>query len=194
MQTAYQPILDPIGAEPTRPRQYQPYRPPRIRVSANEQINAEAGPSTLTPPSIPSVGPPTTQPSGRLFGMTAVAERGVQNTEENKTPVSDFYRSRIRRASDWSFSARSQKGQRGPATRENLPSIALGFKAEPTHWSGGPTSGRGPIRASMMRLPVSSTAALNEMRHLTPLDIIQPRSRSSRPSVKSYTRSPCSKR
>ena len=193
MRITYQPKIGPTGAELTRLRRYQPYGPPRVCVNSNKQTNAEAGPSTLAPPHIPSVGLPTTQPSGRSFGVTAVAERDIQNAEENETPVSDFYRSHIPRASDWSFSARSQKGQRDPATRENLPSIAPWSRVEPTHWSGGPTSGRGPIRASIMRLPVSSTAALNEMKHLTRLDIIQPRSRSSRPSVRSYTGSPCSR-
>jgi len=77
-------------------RKHKPYE--RFRVRQSEHRNAEAGPSTLAPPPIPYVGPPTLQPSGGVISETT-ANAEVQTTaEEDKAPVSNFYCSHIPRA------------------------------------------------------------------------------------------------
>ena len=55
-------------------------------------VNAEAGPSTLFPPQ--DVGLPTQQPPGGISEMTTDV-KNQKDTEENKVPVSSFYRSHI---------------------------------------------------------------------------------------------------
>jgi hypothetical protein len=85
-------------------RRPQPYWTYNTR--AFEHVNAVAGPSVVA--HTPSVGSPTRQPYGRISETIAntvnelVAEvTNKQNdTEENKAPVSNFYRSRIPRVSD----------------------------------------------------------------------------------------------
>ena len=72
---------------------FQPYGTPRDR--SNERANAEAGPSTLPPPSIPYLALPTAYPSGGTSEARANAEINNPVTEENTAPVSSFYCSHI---------------------------------------------------------------------------------------------------
>ena len=96
------------GTGPTRTRpiqtgQFQPYGASRAR--ANEHRNMEAGPSTLVPPPVPYVGPPT-QPSGGSSKTAADAATNQSTREEDKTPVSNFYCSHILHVTEWSSGVR----------------------------------------------------------------------------------------
>jgi hypothetical protein len=71
-------------------RWFPPYGTCRTREI--EHADAEEGPLTL----IPSVG----QPSGGISETVADATTNQTITEENKAPVSNFYRSRVPRVSD----------------------------------------------------------------------------------------------
>jgi hypothetical protein len=73
--------------------------PGRYCVGALENVNAEAGPSTLIDSRVPSVGPPIMQPFGGISETAADTENQTR-TEKDKSPVSHFYRSRIPRVSD----------------------------------------------------------------------------------------------
>jgi len=77
----------------TQTRRYQPYEIPRAR--SNEYADAEAGPSNLAPPLVSYAAPPTTYPSGGSSEATADAEGDKTVTEEDVTPVSNFYCSHI---------------------------------------------------------------------------------------------------
>jgi hypothetical protein len=73
-----------------------PYKTNRpIRPTQN--TNAEAGPSTLAPPT-PPVGSPTTQPSGGTSEAAADATNNQTSAVEDKAQVSHFYHPRIPRA------------------------------------------------------------------------------------------------
>jgi len=89
----YQPSTGPTrtGLIPTG--WFQPYE--LSCTGENEYRNAEAGPSTLVPPPAPCVGLPMPQPSGGISETTADADNNQTPTEEDKAPVSDFYRSYI---------------------------------------------------------------------------------------------------
>jgi len=67
---------------------FQPYWTPRAHL--DEHTNAEAGPSTLAPPPVPCMAPPTMHPSGGLSEASADAENDQTATEEDTTPVSGF--------------------------------------------------------------------------------------------------------
>ena len=86
-------------------RRYQPYAPPRAHPS-DERTNAEAGPSNPVAPSIPNVASPPTDPSGGISEATADAENTDSNTEENVTPVSNFYCPHVPHVPERAFSAR----------------------------------------------------------------------------------------
>lgn len=62
--------------------------------------NAEAGPSAQLPPPIPHGTRPTAQPIGGTPETTADAETNKPITEEDETPVSDFYYSLIPHITD----------------------------------------------------------------------------------------------
>ena len=78
-----------------RKKRHQPYGTDRAR--GTESAGPVAGSSTLAPSPVPSVGPPTTQPSGGTSEATADTENNQQPKEENKVPVSNCYRSHIPR-------------------------------------------------------------------------------------------------
>ena len=94
----HQPSPGRTRAEPTRVGCFQPYQTHPARASG--YVNAQAGPSTVAPPRIPLVGRPTKRPLRKKPEISANAEQQNQTTEENKVPVSGFYRSRIPRAVD----------------------------------------------------------------------------------------------
>jgi hypothetical protein len=72
-----------------------------------------AGPSTITLPQVTYVGSPTPEPTGGLIPeTTADAEINQTFTEEEETPVSNFYRSHIPHVTDWSFRHRNQMPKR----------------------------------------------------------------------------------
>ena len=83
---------------------FQPYE--TSRAHSNEYTNAEAGPSTLTPPLVPYVAPSTTHPSGGSSEATADAEPNQTVTEEDATPVSNLYCPRIPHVTEWLFGVR----------------------------------------------------------------------------------------
>ena len=83
---------------------FQPYG--ASGAHSNEYTNAEAGPSNLAPPLIPYVAPSTTHPSGGTSEATANAENYPTITEEDATPVSNFYCPRIPHVTEWLFGVR----------------------------------------------------------------------------------------
>jgi len=92
----------------------------------NGYRNLEAGPSTLVAPSVQYVGPPTPQPSGGISEMTADAETTRTTTEEDGTPVSNFYRFHSR-VTAWSFSAGRPNGPGSPAVKDHHASVVCGW-------------------------------------------------------------------
>ena len=101
--------------EQSQGEHFHPYQRPSARKT--KHTNAEAGPSTLPPPRIPSVGPPTTQPPGEESETTADAEKNQPDREEDKVTVSNFYHPHIPRASDLSPASenKSGAGTQGPS-------------------------------------------------------------------------------
>ena len=86
--TPYQPDTDATRVKQSQAERFLPY--PRPRTRGTEHTNAEAGPSTLPPPHIPSVDPSTIQPSGEESETTADAEQSYSNVEEDEVMVSNF--------------------------------------------------------------------------------------------------------
>jgi hypothetical protein len=104
VQTDYSPSSGRVKTNLGQTRRPQPYWTYDTR--AFKHVNAVAGPSVVA--HTPSVGSPTKQPYGRISETIAdavnepVAEVTNNQTrkEENKAPVSNFYRSRIPRVPD----------------------------------------------------------------------------------------------
>jgi len=63
--------------------------------------NTQAGPSTQVPPPTPYDAASTAQPTGGHSETSADAEQNNQGTEEDETPVSDFYCSLIPHVTDF---------------------------------------------------------------------------------------------
>ena len=114
MHTSFQQGTNPTRTGLLQPRRFQPYGT-LSRTRMIEHTNVEAGPSTLVPPRAPYVGLPAPNPSGGLSGTAVDAENNQTNTEENKAPVSNFYRSHALRVAEWS--SRRQKPTRKRAPR-----------------------------------------------------------------------------
>jgi len=84
-----------------------PYETSTARLSVYGIV--EAGTSTQMPPSTLYGPPQITQPTGGIPEMTADAEQNSTTTEEEESPVSDFYCSRIPRVTDRLFGVRHPK-------------------------------------------------------------------------------------
>ena len=109
----------PTRTERTSTQRFRPFSP-AFRARGNEHRNAEAGPSTLVPPQVLPVGPPTSQPTGGTIPETTTDANATEiNTEEEKIPVSHFYRSHIPHVTDRSRDIRCPNGPGFPKAREN---------------------------------------------------------------------------
>lgn len=78
--------------------------------------NAAAVASTQVPQPVPCGTWPTKQPTGGSSGATAAAEQTNQITEEEESPVSDFYCSPVPRVTDCLFDVR-HPGPDAPAVK-----------------------------------------------------------------------------
>jgi len=98
---------------------------------ANCHRNPEAGPSTLVAPPAPRIDPPTPQPSGGTPDSETTADAETQQTtEEDRTPVSNFYWSHIPRVTEWLFSVRHPSGPGSPAARGDYVTTVYGWGEE----------------------------------------------------------------
>ena len=78
-------------------------------------------PSTLVPLQVLYVGLPTSQPTGGVIPETmadAVTTKLI--TEEDKDPVSHFYRSHIPHATDWLCDVRCPSEPGSPVAKDNF--------------------------------------------------------------------------
>ena len=91
MSTSNQSNSGPTRTGQISTRRFQPYGTSHTR--ENGYQDAGAGPSTLVPSQVPHVDSPTLQPIGGVIPQ-AVANANTKNsnTEEQKVPVSHFYR------------------------------------------------------------------------------------------------------
>ena len=138
VQPSYRPGPSRIECSTGR---FQPYG--RSRTRPNEHRNAEAGPSTLAPPPIPHVGPPTPQPSGGISETTADAENQTIS-EEDKAPVSDFYCSHIPHVTEWSSASGGQACQAPSRPRTASPTPYTDAADEPQAAQVGTAAGEDP--------------------------------------------------
>ena len=77
-------------------------------------------PSTLVSLQVPYVGRPTSQPTGGMIPeATADANTSQIIAEEDKDPVSCFYRSRIPHAINWSCDVRCPSEPGFPVAKDN---------------------------------------------------------------------------
>ena len=114
---------------------FQPYGTSRAHTTG--YTNAEAEPTTLAPPSIARVASPTQQPSGGISETTAVAEKQHNNIEEDKIPVSNFYRSHIPHVAEQSFGVRRRRGLGIPVATANRGTTALKCGRKLPYYSSG---------------------------------------------------------
>ena len=71
--------------------------------------NTEAGPSNQASPPFPDGDWQTTQPTGGISETTADAKQNKKTTEDNETPVSNFYCSPVPHVTDRLFGVRHPK-------------------------------------------------------------------------------------
>jgi hypothetical protein len=144
----HQPGTGPTRTGPTSMGRFQPYG--TSHAQQNGRRNAWSGPPTLMPPPIPYVSHPTQQPSGGIISeTTADAERTQTITEEDKVPVSNFYRSHIPRVIEWSFGVRHPSGPGSPAAKDDPAHAACRFEKIPLSY----TTGHGERRDSQKVQP-----------------------------------------
>ena len=85
--------------------------------------NAEAGPSTRLPPPIPHSTWPTIPPTGGESETTADAEQNQSVTEEEETPVSDFYCSPVHHVTDRLSGVRYPEPDAPAAMGQHAPTV-----------------------------------------------------------------------
>ena len=117
MQTPHQPSTGSTDTWLMLTRRFQPYETYHAR--SNDHRNAEAGPSTLAPPSVSYPAPPATYPSGGSPEAAADAEKTHQITEDDTAPVSNFYCSHIPHVTGGSFRRQTTKRPRGTGKPRN---------------------------------------------------------------------------
>ena len=115
MRTAFRHRAGPTRTGLLQSERFKPYG--EVRAHTVEHVNAETGPSTLVPLQDPRVGTQTLLPSGGLSESAADAATTQTFTEDNEAAVSNCYRSRILRVTDWSFGVRSTSRRALPTVR-----------------------------------------------------------------------------
>ena len=168
--TPYQPSVGPTRTMPMPRGRSEPFE--RHRPGPGRHANAEAGPSTFAAP----LDPHLELPPGGISEPTANAEQKQIITEEEETPVSDFYCSQspscnhmfIRRQAP-----RKTKRQRNDEWRgqseDDSTSCAPGSGSERTLRGVRPSTGPWPVRP----YPISTKKRL---RYRSDLFVIQSRS------------------
>lgn len=148
MRNPHQPGTGPTRTGSILAGRFQPYKPSRAR--ANEYRNAGVGPSTLVPPPVPYVGSSMLQPSGGISETTADADENKTTTEEDKAPVSNFYRSHIPHVTERSDAERPPSGLGSLTAKDHLASTACGCRRMRESYAPGCRSERGSknLRAS----------------------------------------------
>ena len=141
VQPLYQPSAGSTRAGSISTGRFRPYGMSRART--NEHRNAEAGPSTIVPPSFPYVGLSTLQPSGGISETTADAEFKQTDTEEYEVPVSNFHCFRIPRVPEGSFGVRRPNGPSSLVAKDHVVSTACACKKMEASCASGYDDGRG---------------------------------------------------
>ena len=99
-------------------QRFRPYEAPRAR--GNEYWNTEAEPPTLVTARAQNVGSTTLQPTGGIPETVANANTTEISTEEEKVPVSHFYRPSILHVTDWLCDIRCLSGPCDPRDKGSL--------------------------------------------------------------------------
>ena len=130
VHNTYQTNSDPTMAGHVSTEKFQPYG--ASSTGSLEYWNAEEGPSTLIPQHVPSIDPPTLQPTGGIMPETAAdAEKKPTITDKDGVAVSNFYRSHVPRVIEWSFGVSHPSGLGSPMGKAHTAGAASGRRVMP---------------------------------------------------------------
>ena len=134
MLNHHQPQPGATRTRVTDSRRFTPYG--RYGVHPIVYEETEVGPSLYVPPPIPHDATPTMIPAGGIPKTTAHAEHKQSNTEEQESPVSDFYCSPIPRVADCLLDVRRPRPGVPVAKGSHAP-IVGGPKRVPASYGNG---------------------------------------------------------